>query len=185
MPQCNKNLLIQLLQTAINKCYESDYCLIERDMERASVSRIFLYINKLIQEDSRFEEFKEYDLDCEYNKNSKYMKKTPRCPRGASPDLILHKQNSNQNNLLVVEFKSATGRFRYYDKITCKTKDKKENETDKEIDFVKLEDFTNEWIYNYSLGVFVRLKHKSAEYKYFQGGRKIKINLASTQLNNN
>ncbi len=161
MPQYNKNLLLLLLQSAIQRCYENDNCLIKRNMERASVSRIFLYIHKLINEDSRFKEFKEYNLDCEYNKNGEHMKTTPRCSRGTSPDLILHKRNSNENNLLVVEFKSHTGK--------CK-KDRRYNKIK---DFIKLEDFTNDSIYNYSLGVFVRLKHTSVEYKYFQHGHEI------------
>lgn len=172
MPQArNKDLLLELLNIAINKCYTNDSCLISRCMERASVSRIFLYMYELIQFDCRFEIFKGYDLDCEYNKNGEQIKRTPRCLNGTFPDIILHKRNCNKDNWLVVEFKSANGRFRYYDKITPKTKDKKEKATDKDIDFIKLEDFTNPTVYNYFLGVFVRLNMEGPKYQYFQSGQ--------------
>ncbi len=174
MPQTrNKDLLLELLSRAVNKCYADDACLIQRSMERASVSRIFLYMYELIQNDPRFKIFKEYDLDCEYNKNGEQIKWTPRCRKGTFPDLILHKRKGNKCNLLVVEFKSATGKFRYFDETTHKTKDKKENATDKEVDFVKLEDFTSPTTYNYFLGVFVRLTEQTPQFQYFRKGRKI------------
>lgn len=171
MPQArNYQLLLKLLETAIQKCYERDRSLIQRSMERASVARIFLYMYELMQNDPRFEIFRGYDLDCEYNKNGEQIKETTRCRKGTSPDLILHKRNCNEGNLLVVEFKSAKGRFRYFDETTHKTKDRKENATDKEVDFVKLEDFTSSTIYNYFLGVFVRLNEREPDYRYFQCG---------------
>lgn len=175
MPQQahDKDLLLKLLTKAINKCYDNDKSLIERSMERACVSRIFLYMHELIQTEQCFEVFKEYDLDCEYNKNGEHIKDTPRCKNGTSPDLILHKRKYNNRNLLVVEFKSANGRFRYYDETDQTTKDKKEKETDKEVDFVKLEDFTVPYVYNYFLGIFVRLKKKKVQFIYFQHGKKI------------
>lgn len=179
----NKDLLLELLRSAIQTCYDQDYTLIERNMERASVSRIFLYMHDLIQTDSRFEVFKDYNLDCEYNKNGENRKWTPRCKKGTSPDLILHKRRfydvpqTEDTNLLVVEFKSAKGRFRYFDKNTEKTKYKKETNIDKEVDFVKLEDFTNQEIYNYFLGVFVRLKKDKPEYIYFQKGKKSAVGI--------
>lgn len=178
MPQQanDKDLLLKLLTNAINKCYANDKSLIERSMERACVSRIFLYMHELIQTEKCFEVFKEYDLDCEYNKNDKDIKRTPRCKNGTSPDLILHKRKCNNRNLLVVEFKSANGRFRYYDETDHKTKDKKEKETDKEVDFVKLEDFTVPYVYNYFLGIFVRLKKKKVQFIYFQNGKQIQQN---------
>lgn len=172
----DKDLLLKLLTKAINKCYTCDKNLIERGMERACVSRIFLYMYNLIQTHKCFTVFKGYDLDCEYNKNDDHIKDTPRCKNGTSPDLILHKRKRNDRNLLVVEFKSAKGRFRYYDETDQTTKDKKENETDKEVDFVKLEDFTDSIKYNYFLGVFVRLKKKIVQFVYFQNGKQIQKN---------
>ena len=174
MPQArNKDLLLELLSMAVDKCYANDTCLIQRGMERASVSRIFLYMYELIQNEPRFEVFRGYDLDCEYNKNGGQVKWTPRCPNGTFPDIILHKRNCNEDNLLVVEFKPEKGRFRYFDRITLKTKDKKENSSDKEVDFVKLEDFTSPTIYNYFLGVFVRLTEQVPQFQYFQKGSEL------------
>lgn len=164
MPQVrDRDLLLELLDTAINKCYTNDYCLIDRSMERASVARIFLYMSELIHNDPRFEVFREYDLDCEYNKNGEQVKWTPRCPKGTFPDIILHKRNRNNGNLLVVEFKSANGR------------NKKVAQYHKAVDFIKLEDFTNPTVYDYFLGVFVRLGKENAEYKYFQAGHQLSV----------
>lgn len=154
----DKDLLLKLLTTAVNKCYSEDICLIERSMERTTVSRIFLYMYDLIKNDPDFEIFKEYNLDCEYNKNGDHLKSTIHRQKGTLPDIILHKRMLNDNNLLVVEFKTATGRFRY------------DSNTHKKIDFVKLEDFTRAGVYNYFLGVFVRLGLEGASYKYFQAG---------------
>lgn len=174
MPQVrDRDLLLELLDTAINKCYANDYCLIDRSMERASVARIFLYMSELIHNDLSFEVFREYDLDCEYNKNGEQVKWTPRCPKGTFPDIILHKRNDNEENLLVVEFKSARGKFRYYNHTTRTTSNKRTSESDTEVDFVKLEDFTNPTVYDYFLGVFVRLGKENAEHKYFQAGHQL------------
>ena len=57
-------LLITLLQEAVERCYANDKTLIDRSMEQASVARIFYYIQRAIDTDDRFEQFREYNLDC-------------------------------------------------------------------------------------------------------------------------
>lgn len=158
------DLLITLLQEAVDKCYADDTILIDRSMEQASVARIFYYMQKAIDTDDRFEQFREYNLDCEYNKDKKKPKSTPRCNQGTRPDLVLHKRWNTgvpytSDNVLVVEFKPRKARY------------KKFADTNKSIDFIKLEDFTHMDCYNYFLGVFVKLNKNTAQYTYFQNGQ--------------
>lgn len=154
-----KELLIELLKQSVEKCYAQDMALIERSMEQASVARIFYYMQRAIDTEEKFEELQEYNLDCEYNKNGEEIKFTERCPKGTKPDLILHKRGENASNLLVVEFKANCARDRQY------------RNFGKSKDIIKLEDFTNGAIYNYFLGVFVKLSLGRADYQYFQNGQ--------------
>lgn len=153
-----KALLLSVLQESVDKCYQNDIVLINRSMEQASVARIYYYMQNALLEDSSFEDFSEYFLDCEYNKNGDYIKSTPRCPNGTRPDIILHKRNNNDGNLLVIEFKPRKSNIKIH------------QPTNMPIDFVKLEDFTCHDVYNYFLGVFVKLNKKGPKYTYFQNG---------------
>lgn len=164
-PMSKKDLLITLLEEAVNKCYENDKTLIDRSMEQASVARIFYYMQRTIDTDNRFEQFREYSLDCEYNKNKQHIKETPRCFKGTRPDMILHKRWQGeddrfcQDNMLIVEFKPR------------KTTMKRYEQTKQYIDFIKLEDFTKSEVYHYFLGVFVKLNKNGAQYTFFQNGQ--------------
>lgn len=138
------DLLLSLLEEAINECYEKDKSLIDLGMEQASVARIFYYMQNLIATDDRFKGFQSYHLDNEYNKRKDARKDTLRRKFGTRPDLILHERGKQDKNLLIIEFKSCNGRME---------KDDKYNEY---IDYIKLEDFTNErGDYGYQLGVLL------------------------------
>lgn len=156
-------LLLSLLKKAVKKCYEKDSPLIERSMEQASVARIYYYMQNAINTEDEFSELKQYNLDCEYNKNGQHIKTTPRCPKGTRPDIILHKRNCNDANLIVIEFKPRNATYR-----------KKDGQY---IDTIKLEDFTSGAIYNYQIGVLVKLHKKEPKYEFFKHGQKIDINL--------
>ena len=85
-------------------------------------------------------DFKDYDLDAEYNKNEGDFKRTLSKPNGAMPDLILHKRGNNWNNLLIIEIKRPK-------KYNGRASDRQ-----------KLKDFTNKKdVYQYGLGVFIIL----------------------------
>lgn len=71
--------------------------------ERAIVFRFAYYLQNLLYNDDIF---KEYHLDCEYNRNGIETKNLPGFPDGTFPDLIIHKRGSNESNLLVMEFKT-------------------------------------------------------------------------------
>ncbi len=146
-------LLIALLKEAVKECYEKDYLLIEQSMEQASVARIFYYMQTLINSDEEFTCLRKNYLDCEYNKNGQHIKSTPRCKNGTRPDMILHERGTNNHNLLVVEFKSEKGLRRTGNN-----------------DLIKLEDFTSPYIYNYQLGILVKLLKEKPEYTFFRKG---------------
>ena len=151
--------LFNLLKKSVDKCYKNDKELIDRSMEQACVARIFFYMQEMIYNDSKYKEYRNYNLDCEYNKNGEEIKSTPRCPNGTKPDMILHERMENHRNMLVVEFKADEGKIRYYEG------------TNTAIDYVKLEDFTSPTIYNYKLGVYVKLNKIKAEYILFKKGK--------------
>lgn len=145
--------LIDLLKDSMDKCYKNDKTLIERNMEQASVARIFYYMQDFLNNDERFIEFKELNLDCEYNKNGLNQKITDSRLKGTRPDMILHKRNINDENMLIIEFK-----------LNSNSNSKK--------DFEKLRDFTKDGEYSYYLGVFVKLGNEKPELTYFQKGAK-------------
>ena len=151
-------LLIKLLKEGVAECYKKDNLLIERSMEQASVARIFYYLQSLINTDGRFSFLREYNLDCEFNKNGQHIKATPHYENGTRPDMILHERGTNNHNLLIVEFKSDNG--------------------SREIsgtsnDLIKLKDFTSPGIYNYQLGVFIKLLKEKPDYSFFKKGKEI------------
>ena len=104
--------------------------------ERSIVFRYAHYLQNLISED---EMFKEYNLDCEYNRNGTACKGLPSFPRGTYPDLIIHKRGSNEDNLLVMEFKT------YWN-------------DDREDDIKKIREFmdsTGKYKYKYGISVLI------------------------------
>mgnify|MGYP005777209261 CR=1 FL=1 len=151
--------LFNLLKKSVDKCYKNDLELINRSMEQACVARIFFYMQEMIYNDPKYKEYRDYNLDCEYNKNGEQIKATPRRQNGTKPDMILHKRRTNNKNLIVVEFKAAQGRTVYYE------------DTKTAMDYVKLEDFTNSAIYNYKLGVYVKLNKRKPKYILFKNGK--------------
>lgn len=155
-----------VLKTAVGLCYRNDKSLIDRGMEQACVARIFYYMQKIVEDEFLLPE---YNIDCEYNKNGEHVKRTPRCPNGTRPDLIVHKRETNDNNLLVVEFKSCRGRKKWLDLTTLKVS-KTRGVNCQDADVVKLEDFTSRDCYSYKLGVFVKLKKSGAKYSFFRDG---------------
>lgn len=143
---------ISILNESIYMFYSNDRCLIERGgMEQACVSRIYYYLQTLMMGD---DELKEYDLDCEYNKNGEEAKWCMDVDTGerfkTRPDLILHKRATNHNNQVVIEFKGWWNN---------------ENASDVR----KLKAFTNpRGVYRYKLGIFVKLDHDGPQYRYFR-----------------
>ena len=93
----------QYVQRAVDEVYKNDKSLIVRDVnERSIVFRFGLYLYEIL----KFTEFKDYDIDVEYNRNGNEPKRLPNHKNGTYPDFIIHKREVNTNNLLVLEFKT-------------------------------------------------------------------------------
>jgi len=134
MSENNNDVLVELVKTALNKVYENNYYLIEKQVhERSIVFWFGVYFNELL----KVSEFAGYDLDFEYNKDHSNPKRTENFPTGAVPDIILHKRGTNERNQLIIEFKT------YW-----------LNDIDKDI--AKLVDFTSlNGKYQYPLGLSI------------------------------
>ena len=147
-----RDLLFVFLKKSVEKCYADDFTLIRRDMERASVARIFVYMNEFLNSEEDFKSLLKYDLDSEYNRYMSQPKYISSRRNGALPDVILHRREDKpyKDNLLIAEFK-AHGK---------EPKD----------DFKKIENFISEPKYEYFLGIFVELNHSGAKYWYLQNG---------------
>ena len=121
-----KELFIQ----ALDKLYQNDYSLISRKCcERSIVFRLGIYLENIFSKYS-------YNVDCEYNKKGLVPKELIG-KRFNYPDIIIHKREDNQNNILIVEVKTSnSGQPKYFEK-----------------DVYKLRGFTSEKDYLYKLGV--------------------------------
>lgn len=102
----------EAVEKALIKLYEKDAYLIlshpqnnkedSHVSERGIVFRFGIYLQMLLSES----QFTDYNIDVEYNRNM-YKKKTlPSYANGTFPDLIVHKRGSNQDNILILEFKT-------------------------------------------------------------------------------
>ncbi|URJ44464.1 MULTISPECIES: hypothetical protein [Paenibacillus] len=153
----------QRVDKAITKLFERDLYLLINDLnERTIVHKYAIYLQ---------EQFSEYDVDCEYNKNAdedknkkmiyiveKEYRKIKRIKREFSadiiqddieymalsifPDIIVHKRGENLRNHLIVEIKKSTNN----------------NLHEKAFDLKKLECYTDKLRHNklaYEFGVFI------------------------------
>ena len=119
-------------------------------MKRSIIFWFGVYFYKLLKNS----EFKDYDLDFEYNRNFDDVKRTKHFVHGTFPDIILHKRGSKNNNLLIIEFKTSLN-------------NKEENESR---DIMKLRDFINpNGKYRYKQALFVILERDKASIKYIGG----------------
>ena len=131
------SLLTQLVGAALNELYLRDYYLLDHKVhERSIVFRFAHYLQNLLDE---HEDFWEYDLDVEYNRNGYSPKRIPGRDNGAEPDVIIHKRGNNTHNLLAIEFKT------YWNSETSD-------------DLKKLKEFTRKGgEYHFSLGLSIAL----------------------------
>ena len=89
------NKSLDLLYSKDKKIFKNDLC------ERCIAFRFGLYFYQIMQE----EKYSDYDIDMEYNRHYANIKYTQKLKNGTYPDLIVHKRNTDENNLLVIEFK--------------------------------------------------------------------------------
>lgn len=143
-----------LIKQALDMLYKRDYFLIcnrplgsKKDRhvsERGIVFRFGLYFHQLLNE-LNDEYFDELSLDVEYNRNLKNCKRVPSRENGAIPDMILHKRGDNDNNLLIMEFKTWWN-------------------TNISDDIIKIKDFMNPNNgYSYKFGACISIRRNSVK----------------------
>ena len=112
---CDYIYLCNNLVESLKELYEKDKYLIshgsgsnyEHVSEMSIVFRFGLYLNRRIE---AWLAENGYSLDIEYNRNRDEIKYLDYTTSGKSnrvrPDMIIHERGSNQNNILVIEFKT-------------------------------------------------------------------------------
>jgi len=106
------SILQSAVQNALNELYEKDsYLIVNRPngsckdchvSERGIVFRFGIYLQTYLDGT----EYKDYNVDVEYNRNMYEKKQLPSFCNGSFPDLILHKRGSNTENTMILEFKT-------------------------------------------------------------------------------
>ena len=124
--------------------------------ERAVVFRFGIYLHDLLNASN----FAGLDLDSEYNRRHGNLKRTASFPKGVIPDILIHQRDTQDHNILVMEFKGYWSR------------------KNQENDFHKLKDFTaqdldSSIIYSYGLGasVFITPNREDVKIIYFLNGK--------------
>lgn len=153
-----KREVLKKINNALDIFYQNDKNLLKIDVqERAIAHRLAAYLESL---------FEEYDVDCEYDKHGKYTKKLEgikecdpeRKTNRILPDILIHKRENDNFNLVVFEVKSKT------DATPC--------------DIKKLKLMTkNEGEFKYKFGILVRFRAErdSCEIDIYVKGRKNEI----------
>ena len=122
--------------------------------ERAIVFRFAYYLQKFLDEQGLYPE---YNLDCEYNRNGDKPKIIYSLGKNVYPDLIIHRRGNNDNNLLVMEFKT------YWNV-------EQENDIKKISAFLENNEINS---YNYKYGIAVLIKRNNVNLKLLEKDNKI------------
>jgi len=152
------------LRSAINKLFEKDKFLLNYDVnERSITHKLAEYLE---------EEFKEYDVDCEYNRDINDTKRLKNFidkidaddTEGITvfPDIIIHKRGTHLN-LIAIEVKKDNARF---------------NSSAAQFDKEKLSNFTYQsGNFKYEFGFFILLPtcghQKPVKITLFRNGKEI------------
>ena len=144
--------------------------------ERSLCGALMLHLNRLML---RSEDFEGYYTDVEYNRNRGNIKSIKKTIRGQEEqivnvtcDLIMHSRGRHpeQDNLIAIEMKKATGRF-------------SEKQKDKErLQALTKDTFDNTWSYDgvtlpehvcrYVIGIYYEINYKKSEIylEYYRQG---------------
>lgn len=138
-----------LIKEAIDELYSKDFDLLERENNEVTIScKLAQYL---------FLKFPSYKVDCEYNRHLKGIKKINlgNTKKIIKPDIIIHKRDTNKNNLVYIEIKTD------------------HNNESREEDYRRIKAFTDsKGEYRYSLGIFIDFYRSKDELviRYFQDG---------------
>ena len=147
----NLDVIKRRILHCIEKIYENDSDLFDRNNYEVTIS------SKLAQ--YLFIEFKEYDVDCEYDKHINQEKYNNELNQNIRPDIIIHKRGIDENNLVYIEIKTDHNReSRTFDCDKTKVMTKQDSE------------------YKYSVGLFIDFNRdkEKLDIKYFEDGKECK-----------
>ena len=109
----NKEEILELIKSSLEKLYERDRYLIyhsddNHNSERAVVFRFGVYFDQEVK--NRDSNSLRYNVDVEYNRNIDDIKgirnENKNKNKKIIPDLIWHQRGDNENNMLIIEFKT-------------------------------------------------------------------------------
>ena len=172
--------LMEIFEKAKEKFLKEEKEIIEINVnERTLSARLMFHLQTLLLNEIYQENYKEYSVDCEYNRRKEIVKILPKEYRELEkkdkqiyPDIILHQRNS-EKNLMIIEMKKTYssdegGKNENRDRLKFLTSLRKENkykyllgiyfEVNKFPDKCKIEFFVKEKKYDYS--VYKSLKSK-------------------------
>ena len=172
--------LMDIFEKAKNKFLKEEKKIIEIDVnERTLSARLMFHLQTLLLNEIYQESYKEYSVDCEYNRRKESTKMIPKEYRKFEkedkqiyPDIILH-QRKNRKNLMIIEMKKTVssdkdGKDENRDRLKFLTSSRKENEykyllgiyfeVNRIPDKCKIEFFIKEKKYHYS--IYQSLKDK-------------------------
>lgn len=135
------------IKHCIERIYEDDSDLFDRNNYEVTIS------SKLAQ--YLFVEFKEYDVDCEYDKHINQEKEVKELNQNIRPDIIIHRRGTDEENLVYIEIKTD------------------HNRESRELDYCKIKAMTKQkGEYGYSLGLFIDFNRdkENLKIKYFKDG---------------
>lgn len=146
--------LAQIIEHAVANVYRENRFLLRfntqelKGLEQAFAFRVGIYLYELL----KTTEYRNLDLDSEYNKSIGASKMLEEFENGIRPDLILHERGTQSNNKFAIEFKG------HWQKVNHK-------------DIRKLVGLTSDaGDYNYQLGVFVQIGTDKPTFRYFING---------------
>lgn len=165
--------LMDIFEKAKEKFLKEEKEIIEINVnERTLSARLMFHLQTLLLNEIYQENYKEYSVDCEYNRRKEIVKILPKEYRELEkkdkqiyPDIILHQRNS-EKNLMIIEMKKTyssdeAGKNENRDRLKFLTSLRKENkykyllgvyfEVNKFPDKCKIEFFVKEKKYDYSV----------------------------------
>lgn len=96
-----KQFLEQLIQISLDNLYQNDKYLIDHKVAERDITHRFAHY---FENNMQSTDVSSYNVDCEYNRDGYGIKQVN--GNYIYPDFILHKRGSNEDNLLIIEFKT-------------------------------------------------------------------------------
>lgn len=148
---------VELIKNAVKLFIEKDIEVLQLKVYEPAVShRIAFYIEKLINKNRKYAEFKvlSLNIDCEYNKIFD-LEKRDENGKAMRPDILIHIRKERSNNLIAIEIKKS--RKSKWDEKKLKTLTRRNGR------------------YRYKLGAFVYFPNNKPKYKWFVNGEEENI----------